>query len=117
MVAKKVVLVVVVARRFSRSRSISALPFSTRALSVRLLPLLVMHVALRVGLDLDEPLDVDVRPVRGDRARRARRAARRFEWRLIHLRLALGNGEPKRLAARRRVVHVALGREHQARRS
>ena len=42
-----------------------------RALAVRLLPLLVVHVAVRVGLDLDEPIDVDVGPVgrNGARAR------------------------------------------------
>lgn len=76
---------------------------------------LVVHVALRVSLDLHEPLDVDVLPVGGDRALGARaRAASRLEWLLGGGRLALGDGEPYCLVARRRVVDGALGRERRA---
>ena len=42
-----------------------------RALAMRLAPGLVVHAADRVGLDLHEPLYVDVRPVLGLRAKLA----------------------------------------------
>eukprot|EP00966_Prymnesium_polylepis_P140554 3246327-Prymnesium_polylepis.1 len=86
------------------------------ALTVRLAPLLVVHAALRVGLDLDEPANVDDVPALSDGARAARaRAACDRELFGCLRELALGDREPERLAARRRIVDVALGRERRAR--
>jgi hypothetical protein len=82
---------------------------------VRLRPRLVVDVAIRVGLDLVQPLDVDVRPVARDGARAARASpARRLEGFVGDLELALGEREPERLATRRGVVEVALRRERNA---
>jgi hypothetical protein len=86
-----------------------------RTLAVRLAPRLVVHVALRVGLDLDEPRDLDVRPALRDCARAARAlAARGDELVIVDRRRALGDREPQRLVVGRRVVDRALGCERGA---
>eukprot|EP00966_Prymnesium_polylepis_P302742 6994182-Prymnesium_polylepis.1 len=79
------------------------------AQAARLRPLLVVHVALRVRLDLDEPADVDVAPAGGDGARAARACASgRRELLIVDHQLALGDRDPQRLVPRRRVVEVTL---------